>query len=424
MGGPALTPHIDRLAARGVLFERAYCQQALCNPSRSSLLTGLRPDTLGLWCNSVHFRELKPDAVTLPRWFKEHGYATRCVGKIFHNWHTAVHGDRQSWSADEFLHYATHGDDAPQAADPPPSTAIVQRRYGKGPLTECRDVADEAYYDGRVAAEAARVLGDLKSGPFFLAVGFWKPHAPFNAPKKYWDLYERDRLPPVEATRPAHAPAIAFHESTEILGPPDRPAPLSPEEIAELRHGYLAGISYLDAQVGRVLDALKALDPSGNTIVVVWSDHGFLLGEHAIWGKHCLYEESLRSPLLIRAPGLRAPGAKAAQLTETVDVFPTLTDLAGIPTPAALDGRSLRPALENPAAATAKPARGFWTNGQQTLRTERWRLIVSRGAGDAPQYELFDYTNDPGETRNHAADHPEVMRQLLAQIGPAPHAPR
>jgi iduronate 2-sulfatase len=423
MGGPALTPHIDRLAARGVLFERAYCQQALCNPSRSSLLTGLRPDTLGLWCNSVHFRELKPDAVTLPRWFKEHGYATRCVGKIFHNWHTAVHGDRQSWSADEFLHYATHGDDAPQAADPPPSTAIVQRRYGKGPLTECRDVADEAYYDGRVAAEAARVLGDLESGPFFLAVGFWKPHAPFNAPKKYWDLYERDRLPPVEATRPAHAPAIAFHESTEILGPPDRQAPLSPEEIAELRHGYLAGISYLDAQVGRVLDALERTGRASDTIVVFVSDHGFHLGEHGLWAKTSNFELDAHVPLLIADPRIGHGGRKTRGIVELVDIFPTLVDACGLPAPPGLEGTCLMPIVRGQpkaageAAFTQHPRPAYFDRGAvkqpeamgYSIRTDRVRYTEWRdyATGTVIARELYDHTADAAELRN-AIDDPRL----------------
>jgi iduronate 2-sulfatase len=306
----------------------------------------------------------------------------------------------------------------------------VPRTPGKTPPLEAFDGPDSAYPDAWVADEAVKTLRELSraSQPWFFAVGFFKPHLPFAAPKRWFDLHDPARIPALPAAAAAKPTwPSGWHASNELrrnYGSSGRDPDTDPAFARELRRAYAASVSYVDAQVGRVLDALKALDPSGNTIVVVWSDHGFLLGEHAIWGKHCLYEESLRSPLLIRAPGLRAPGAKAAQLTETVDVFPTLTDLAGIPTPAALDGRSLRPALENPTAATAKPARGFWTNGQQTLRTERWRLIVSRGAGDAPQYELFDYTNDPGETRNHAADHPEVMRQLLAQIGPAPHAPR
>src|SRR5262245_47784500 len=223
-GSVAKTPHLDALAARGVRFDRAYCQQALCNPSRSSFLTGKRPDTLHLWSNGTHFREKNPDVTTLPLWFKENGYETRCVGKIFHNWHTKEKGDRRSWSADEFLHYANHGDDVPDVkGELPPNRALdCGRDYGKVPLCERRDVPDEAYYDGRVAAEAIKTLGAVKDKPFFLAVGFWKPHAPFNAPKKYWDLYDAKKLPAFDADRPKDAPDAAFHDSREVLGIPPK----------------------------------------------------------------------------------------------------------------------------------------------------------------------------------------------------------
>ncbi len=188
-GSPAITPNLDRLARRSVQFDRAYCQQAVCNPSRSSLLTGRRPETLRIWSNGTHFRELNPEVTTLPLHFKEQGYTTRCVGKIFHNWHTKVQGDPRSWSAPEYLHYANHGDDVPKVSGelPPNAATLMPAKYNGNLLCEARDVPDEAYYDGRVAAEAVRVLGEVKGGPFFLAVGFWKPHAPFNAPKKYWD---------------------------------------------------------------------------------------------------------------------------------------------------------------------------------------------------------------------------------------------
>jgi iduronate 2-sulfatase len=180
-------------------------------------------------------------------------------------------------------------------------------------------------------------------------------------------------------------------------------------------------VSYTDAQVGRVLDALKELGLAENTIVVVWGDHGFLLGEHAIWGKHCLYEEALRSPLLIRTPGLHQAGVKSEAIVETVDLFPTLTDLCGLPTPAGLDGQSLRTYLNDPATSTAKPARGFWTKGQQTVRTDRWRLILQpgKGAGE-PVVELFDYQLDRDETRNHADAQPQVVKELLARLQPEP----
>lgn len=211
-GSPGLTPNVDQLAKRGIRFNRAYCQQALCNPSRSSFLTGLRPDTLHVWANSVHFRDQNPDVITLPQWFKQHGSLTRDVGKIFHNWHTSVKGDRRSWSADEFLYYANHGDDKPMVDEPAP------KNLATAPRCERRDVSDTAYYDGRVAAVAVRVLGEIKAKPFFLAVGFWKPHAPFNAPKQYWDRYDPFKLPTLDPARPKGVPDVAFHDSLEIRG--------------------------------------------------------------------------------------------------------------------------------------------------------------------------------------------------------------
>jgi iduronate 2-sulfatase len=186
-----------------------------------------------------------------------------------------------------------------------------------------------------------------------------------------------------------------------------------------MRRAYAAATSYMDAQLGTVLAALRETGQEENTIVVLWSDHGFLLGEHAIWGKHCLYNPALRSPMMIRTPGLRQPGAASSALVETVDLFPTLADLCGLPAPADLDGRSLRPQLTDPTAPTAKLAHSFWTNGARTVRNDRWRLIVD---GDGGRPELFDYQADPLETNNHAAAHPEIVRDLLAQLGRIPEA--
>jgi len=324
MGGlRAHAPNLVRLNARATRFYATYCQQAVCNPSRSSLLTGLRPDTIGLWNNSVHFRQLRPDVVTLPQRFKLAGYETRGVGKIFHNWHTAEKGDARAWSAPEFLHYANHGDDAPivSGALPPNQVTGVTglRKYGQVPMTECRDVPDEAYYDGRVAAEAVRTLAEVKDRPFFLAVGFWKPHAPFNAPAKYWSLYRREQFADYDGRRPAGAPAQAFHESSEILG---KSRPPTPAEAAEMRHGYFANIAYLDAQVGKLLDALDRSGVADRTVIVFVSDHGYHLGEHSLWGKTSNFEFDARVPMLISLPG-QTRGAMTASFAELIDLYPT-----------------------------------------------------------------------------------------------------
>ncbi|MBN9119219.1 MAG: sulfatase [Planctomycetes bacterium] len=355
-GSVAKTPNIDALAARGRRFDNAFCQQAVCNPSRSSFLTGRRPDALHLWSNGLHFREKNPDVKTLPQWFKEHGYETRGVGKIFHNWHTKERGDRRSWSADEFLHYANHGDDVPEVKGAlPPNLALdIGRAYGKVPTCERRDVPDEAYYDGRVAAEAVKVLGEVKDRPFFLAVGFWKPHAPFNAPKKYWDLYDPKAVPKLDAPRPTGAPAVAFHDSREILGAPPKNVTPNAAQIAEMRHGYFANISFMDAQVGKVLKALDAHKLTDRTVVVFVSDHGYHIGEFDLWGKTSCFELDARVPLIISTPGAKAAGKGTAAFAELVDLFPTLTELCGLKNPPGLEGTSLVPVLADP----ARPGKG------------------------------------------------------------------
>jgi iduronate 2-sulfatase len=348
-GSVARTPNLDALAARGRRFENAFCQQALCNPSRSSFLSGRRPDTLHVWSNGIHFRELNPDVKTLPQWFKEHGYETRCTGKIFHNWHTTPKGDRPSWSADEFLYYANHGDDVPVVkGEVPPNLALdIGRDYGKVPMCERRDVPDEAYYDGRIATEAVRVLGEVKDKPFFLAVGFWKPHAPFNAPKKYWDLYDPKKLPELAAARPKGAPDIAFHDGREILGAPPKNITPTAAQVTEMRHGYFANISYMDAQVGKVLKALADHKLTDRTVVVFIADHGFHIGEFGLWAKTSCFELDSHVPLIVAGPGVKDAGKSTAAIAELLDLYPTLTDLCGLDKPKGLEGVSLAPILND-----------------------------------------------------------------------------
>ena len=437
-GSRALTPNLDRLARRSVQFDRAYCQQAVCNPSRSSMLTGLRPDTIRIWNNSTHFRELNPDVTTLPLHFKQHGYTTRDVGKIFHNWHTQEKGDARSWSAPEYLHYATHGEDAPQVK------GVVARNHASGGprkyqsvfMCEARDVPDEAYYDGRVAAEAVRVLAEVKDKPFFLAVGFWKPHAPFNAPKKYWDLYDRAKLPPLDPRRPAGAPAIAFHDSREILGVPPQNVQPTPEQVQEMRHGYFANISYMDAQVGKVLDALERSGVADRTVVVFVGDHGYHIGEHEQWGKTSNFELDARVPLMIAPPRSPRAGQRTRALVELIDLFPTLVELCGLPavqpvvTSAAgparsagttgLEGLSLIPLLRDP-AATVKPA-AFTQHPRPSyydrepdkrpqamgcsVRTARVRYTEWRDwtTGEVIGRELYSDDDEPAETKSRVDD--------------------
>ncbi len=423
-GSPAVTPNLNRLAKRAVQFDRAYAQQAVCNPSRSSLLTGRRPDTLRIWNNGTHFRELNPDVMTLPLWFKQNGYTTRCTGKIFHNWHTKEHGDPRSWSAPEFLHYANHGDDDAQVSGPlPPNLAQTTTGFGyaKNGLCECRDVPDEAYYDGRVAAEAVRVLAEVKEKPFFLAVGFWKPHAPFNAPKKYWDPYDRAKLPPLDARRPVGAPDIAFHQSTEILGPVAKQRPFTPAQAAEVRHGYFANISYMDAQLGKVLDALDRSGVADRTVIVFVADHGYHLGEHTQWGKTSNFEYDAGVPFFIGAPGQQFANGKTTRcLAELLDLFPTLVDLCGLPKPPELEGTSLVPTLIQPnrfvktAAFTQHPRPAYYDREPEkqpkamgvSVRTARVRYTEWRDwkSGDVIARELYDNAQEPAELQNRVDD--------------------
>ncbi len=425
-GSSALSPNIDGLAKRGVRFDRAYCQQAVCNPSRSSFLTGKRPDTLHLWSNGMHFREKNPDVITMPQWFKDHGYVTRDVGKIFHNWHTKVKGDRPSWSADEFLHYATHGDDAPAVDEPLPKNIAlgIGRDYGMVPMCERRDVPDNAYYDGRVADEAVKVLGEIKDKPFFLGVGFWKPHAPFNAPAKYWDRYDALKLPRLNPARPKDAPEIAFHDSREILGIPPNTVSPTAAQASEMRHGYFANTTYMDAQVGKVLAALEANKLAENTIIVFVGDHGYHLGEHGQWAKTSCFELDARVPLIIVPPKSAQAGKVAAGMVELVDLFPTLNELCGLPMAPKLDGVSLAPVLADP-TKTAKPAaftqhprpayfdrtkKGVPDAMGYSVRTDKVRYTEWRDweTGNVVGAELYDHTRDPAELTNAMGAPPDA----------------
>ncbi|MCA9127367.1 MAG: sulfatase [Planctomycetales bacterium] len=427
------SPNLDRLAASGTLFSRAYCQQAVCNPSRASLLTGLRPERLGIWDLPTHFREKVANVVTLPQLFKNNGYFTRGIGKIFHNWRQDQYqGDAPSWSVPEVMHYNSHGNDQAQVQGTlPVDLSLV-------PRTEMRDVPDNAYFDGRIADLAVAQLAELKQlkQPFFLAVGFWKPHAQFNAPKQYWDLYDRASiLPPSNPHPPANVPPLAMHDSREILrGFKDRPGGVpSEDETLALRHGYYAAISYVDAQIGRVLDELERQELRSNTIVVFWSDHGFHLGEHGLWAKTSNFELDARVPMIITVPGFTA-GIRCEAIVELLDIYPTLADLCALNASDALQGTSLRPLLCNEkefvkkAAFTWHPRPAYPDPGSQpqamgySLRTLRYRYTQWRDylSGSILAEELYDHDNDALEASNVIADESHMpalreLRDVLAQ---------
>lgn len=447
----AITPNMDKLATNGLLFEQAYCNQAVCGPSRFNLLLGSRSTSSGIYHFGRNFRDYYPDAVTLPQYFKQHGYHTESMGKVFHFGH-GTRGDSLSWSVPH------HKDLVIEYVDPTSKKEGLTREEAlfsnmewgysrslpRGLAWESPDVDDEAYADGRVANRAVERLRGLKSEPdqpFFLAVGFARPHLPFSVPQKYWDLYEADKLPlPQLTTRPEGAPHYAVKYGDEI----DQYTPLPtkvteepfPDSLArKLIHGYYAAVSYVDSQIGIVLNELAALDLDENTIIVLWGDHGYMLGEMGMWTKHVNYELANRIPLIIAASGVARPGSRTMQLTETVDIYPTLVELAGLPTPLVrhpFDGLSMVPVLNDPTKSIRDHAYHCFPRGGRlgrAIRTDRYRLVEWREIDDsiAPvTYELYDYKDGSMEVKNIADEQSAVrdtLRALLAQH-PDAMAPR
>ena len=422
------SPHVDRLASRGVRFINAFTNQAVCAPSRNSLLTGKRSTSIGIYDLGTHFRLAVPDAVTVPQLFKQNGWRSEAMGKILHVGH-GNHEDPESWSVPHWAaKRAGYALDANKGKD------------GRGAPVECADVPDSTYNDGRIADEAITRLRAAKGRPdqpFFIAVGFLKPHLPFVAPKKYWDLYQRGQFKlPDRATPPDGAPEFAPTDSGELRQYTDIPAtgPLTSEKALELIHGYHAAVSYMDAQFGRVLDELDRLDLAKNTIIVFWGDHGWHLGDHGLWCKHTNYEQAARIPLIIAAPGVAKAGARTMAMAESVDIYPTLCELAGIRTPAGLDGMSLVPALRDPEGGKTKEAvfhayprspKGMGEIIGRAVRTGRYRLVEWKKPGAPPEnavLELYDYESDPGETTNLAPGQPEVVTKLRAMLANQPEA--
>jgi len=432
----AKTPNIDRLAARGTLFEKAYCNQAVCSPSRNALLVGLRSQTIGIYDLATNFRRAVPDATTLPQHFKEHGYRTEALGKIFHVGH-GNQDDAVSWSVPHWRSAANNY--ALEVSRPQGNGKGNNAAKAKGVPYENADVADNAYPDGAVADEALKRLAAAaeREEPFFLAVGFVKPHLPFCAPKKYWDAFDPAVFNPAERqTPPAGAPAYAPTPGGELRNYRDVPKQGNlPEDLQRtLIHGYYAAASYTDAQIGRVVDELDRLGLASNTVIVLWGDHGWHLGDHGQWCKHTNYEQAAHIPLIIAAPQQAANGQRVQGVVESVDVYPTLAQLAGLPTPSTqtLDGMSLASVIQNPVSPTkAAVYHSFPRNasGQnligRAVRTDRYRLVEWKEAGGDPataEFELYDYESDPAETRNLAADRPELVSELQLILAKLPEA--
>jgi len=437
-----VTPNLDRLAAQGRLFRHHYVQVPTCGASRYALLTGRYPQQPAALSNNAFALAPKTapaDAYSLPMLFKQHGYETVSLGKITHS-PDGLKGDDKKVERSNEPELPFSWDTLWGPSGPWQDSWRAFFGYAGGktrdrkttPAFENVEVPDEGYPDGLTTEEAIRQLNRLKDKPFFLAVGFFKPHLPFNAPKKYWDLYDAEKLPRIPAPEsPANVnPKISLHKGGELFGQyafnGTKYSDADATRAADLRHAYFAAVSYSDTQVGRVLAELDRLGLSKNTIVVVWGDHGWHLGDNGVWGKHTLHERALHSALIIRTPEMEAPGKSTDAIVETVDLFPSLAELAGLSTPVGLSGRSIVPLLQNPARPWPHSAHSFWRNSGhtgQSIRTSQYRLTrwVNDQTKEVAQMELYDHQKDPFETKNIAMNKPEVVQKLIAQLlTPAP----
>lgn len=426
------TPNIDRLAEQGLVFERAYCQQAVCSPSRSSVMTGARPDTTKVWDLRTHFRKAMPDVVTLPQHFKENGYATQGIGKIYHSGLS----DEPSWTIETGRlrrRPSLPKDPAKKSAglkkSKPVGEAVKLTKTDRGPAFSVTNDPPNGGGDGAVADEAIAVLRKFKESkePFFLGVGFYKPHLPFSVPKNYWDLYDPAKIPMASNRHlPKNAPPYSLVEKAEVWnysGVPD--VAHFPDDYArQMKHGYYAAVSYMDAQLGRVIDELDRLEMRENTIIVLWGDHGWKLGEHDRWAKHSNVENDARAPLVVVAPGMKAAGQKTTALVEFVDIYPTLAELAGLSSPGHLEGASFGPLLDDPQlewkdAALSQYPRTF--RGRKlmgySMRTDRYRFtrwVDRKDHSKVDAIELYDHETDPEENVNIADD--AANAELVAEL--------
>lgn len=422
------SPAISKIASKGIVFQKNYCQQAVCAPTRASLMTGLRPDRTGVWDLKTNFRIVDSTIVSLPEYLRTQGYETAGYGKIYHEALEATYAghDPKSWSVPyEKL------------------TAPVYVLSDKKPSVENADVHDTTYLDGKLAAGAIKTLNKLSKGnkPFFLAVGFKKPHLPFVAPKKYWDLYKRDQftIDPFQE-KAKESPDVAYHISGELKSYTDIPEfdsysdipekKLPVEKQKELLHGYYSCISYTDAQIQKLLNELDRLGIADNTIIVLWGDHGWHLGDHGLWNKHTNFENATRATLLFSVPGIKG-GTKTSSITEFVDVYPTIVDLLKLPIPADLDGKSLVPLIKNPSVSIHSFAVSQYPrpNGIMgyTIRSDKYRYTIwlenykSYDPFDEKKIiaqELYDYEKDPQEKVNAVsnASYASVVKDLSQKL--------
>ncbi len=424
------TPNLDALAARGTVFERAYCQMPVCGPSRASLLTGLRPETVGVTSNrGVDFRRAFPDHVTLPQQFKNHGYWCMELGKIFHL------RDPRSYSVPKWLPETPYA--YPIYGNPETIAGQKRRKVARKPANwwgvdkwvrhipwEAPDVADGVLFDGQLADKTIEVLRRVKDRRFFLAPGFFRPHLPFVAPKRYYDKIPLDAIElPSNRSPAAGAPPFATYRSAETRQYTGVPAKSElPEELQrELLRGYYASVMYVDAQVGRVLNELDRLGLWDSTAVMLWGDHGYHFGEHGTWNKSTNFEEATRSTLIAAFPNQKARGTKARGLVEFVDMYPTLCDVCGLGVPESLEGFSFAPLLDKPdrpwktaAFSQARP----WGRMGRSIRTDRWRYVEWEAEGRVVARELYDHDSAAGENANvvGSSEHRAVVEGLSRRL--------
>ena len=446
------TPNIDRFAKEGVVFTNTYCQQAVCGPSRASFLTGMRPDYTGVWDLETEMRNINPEILSMPQFFKQNGYITAGIGKVFDSRSVDENIDKPSWS---IPFYKKSNDYYPKEMGKAKGRyrgvkvleeiEIYQKIGGaKGltgkelsnfikinakPSVESLDIPDNAYIDGATVLHSKDILKVLKENakPFFFAVGITKPHLPFAVPKKYWDLYNRDEIQLAEFRENANnSPLVAYHGAGELYKYTDIPPIASFSDVKggmelpfdkqkELIHGYYASVSYADALIGKLISTLESLDLKDNTIVTIIGDHGWHLGDHNLWCKHSNFEQATRIPMIFKIPGIKA--SKTSALAEAVDIFPTLCDATGIKIPEKLQGASLMPILMETKSKVKDYAVSQYRRGKNmrtfgySIRTERYRLTLWMkdfyrlykpfDEGYIVSGELYDYDNDPLETENY-----------------------
>jgi arylsulfatase A-like enzyme len=483
------TPNIDRLANRGTVFMRNYVQQAVCGPTRASLMTGKRPDYTKVWDLKTRMRDINPDILSLPQHLITQGYTTQGIGKVYDQRCVDKELDKPSWSVPYYKtdskYYGIYGEPAEGRYQLPETKALAEKYIKEAldngktkaeaneyvqtkikPSVENADVPDYAYIDGANTLQAIDILGQLKQKdqPFFFAVGIAKPHLPFVAPKKYWDLYQREDMPLAAfQEKSKNAVDMAYHNAGEMRGYTDIPPltsftdqkpygiTLPVDKQKELIHGYYAAISYMDAQVGKLLNTLDSLGLTKSTIVVLWGDHGWHLWDHNLWCKHTNFEQATLAPLIIAAPGIEP--SKTHSQSEHIDIFPTICDLAGVSIPSVLDGKSLVPVMKNPSASVKEysvsqyPRSGSTAENERlgyadpnamgySIRTKQYRYTIWMGNGYRSNKpfdqslvigtELYDYKKDPLEKVNvvkvkkyktvTAAMHTKMLAFLQSQL--------